>query len=880
MTSLSRVRAFVRNLVHRDAVERDLDEEVASYVNLLAAEKSGHGLSPGAARRAALIEAGGVEQVKERVRDVRAGAWIAECGRDIAYAIRMLRRTPGFTLVAVLTLALGVGANSAVFTVVNGVLLRPLTLPDPDRLLVVSYMSPNPPVRSPVTLPVMRDAHYLDFSSQDRVFQHLATYSNNPRVLVGAGDPTHVVAASTTSDFFAVLGVNPVLGRGFASFDTTPGRDHVVVISDALWRARLGGDVQILGRMINLDGVNHQIIGVMPPDFAFPPATELWTPFAVQLNPHLVWSRVVIGRLKGAFTARDARAEIEALAPNFAAAPREQPPPWRADVAPLKELLVANARSSLYVFAGAVAFVLLIACANVANLLLTRATSRRHEMAVRSTLGASRGRLFRQTLTESAVLSLIGGGCGILLSIWGVHALLSLAPSGTVPRLDMIHVDGWVLAFTLAISLLTGLAFGIAPALEASRPDMQPRLNSNARTVAVGRERLREALAVAEIGLALVLVTGAGLLLKSFLKLRAVEPGFRPDHVAALTVDLPGAVYNSRSQQRQFHARLLDELAQLPDVTAVAAVNWKPPGETIQGDYRIEGDPSRPLAGLADKIFVSPGYFRAMGIRILSGRDFTEHDDARAPGAVVISQSLAHRMWPGLDPVGRRLTMADHPTATSWFTVIGVADDIKQRGPGRGIHSAIYQSYLRDGDAFMIDHMTFVVRSTADPSTLFGGIRALLHSIDPNIPGALATMDALVARTTAEPKFQTRLIGIFAGLALLLAAIGIYGVLAYSVAERTKEIGIRIALGARVTDVIALVVKRMLVLTIIGVALGAGAALAVTRELTRFLFEVTPHDPATFSAVAVVVVSAAIVAAVVPASRAKHVDPIRALRTE
>jgi predicted permease len=879
MRCLSRVRAVVHNLVHRGDVERELDEEIISYVDLLTAEKTAEGLSPAAARRAALIEADGVEQIKERVRDVQAGAWVAECGRDIRYAVRMLRRSPGFTVVAVLTLALGVGANTAVFAVINGVLLRSLPFPEPERLFLVSFMPPVPAGGSGVDAPYMRDVHYLDFRGRDHLFQHLATYSKSPRILVGAGDPAHVVSASTTDDFFAVLGVSTVLGRGFVANDVAPGYDHVVVIGDALWRTRFGGDGHIVGRTITLDGIDHEVIGVMPPGFAFPPGTELWTPFAVRLNPHLTWSRVVVGRLKPGVTDREARAEIEALAPHFSEFPTGQPP-WRADIAPLKELLVANARSSLQIFAGAVVFVLLIACANVANLLLTRATGRRHEMAVRATLGANRARLIRQTLTESAVLSLTGGAAGILLSIWAVRALLMLAPSGTLPRLDMVHVDGWVLPFTLGISLLTGLMFGIAPALRATDIDLQHRLSRSGRTVAGGRERLRDALAVGEIALALVLVTGAGLLLKSFLRLRAVDPGFHADHVTTLTVDLPAAVYNSRSRLRQFHSQLLGEFAQLPDVSAVGAVNWLPPGNAIQGDFRIEGDPSRQRAWIADKLFVSPGYFQAMGIRLLRGRDFTERDDARAPAAAIISESVARQMWPGQNPIGQRLAMDDHPTAASWFTVIGVVDDVKQLGLGRAAHPAIYQSYLHDGDAFVIDHMTFVVRSTSDPSRLIAPMQALLRRVDPNLPGAAATMGALMARTTAEPRFQTRLIGIFAGLALALAVIGIYGVLAYSVAERTKEIGIRIALGARMADVMTLVLQRGLMLTVVGVILGAGGAFVLTRQLTSFLFEVTPHDPATFGVVVLLVMTAGLVAAVAPARSAKQVDPMSALRTE
>ena len=880
MRFLRRVRALVSNLARRDAVERELDEEVSSYVDLLTAEKTAGGLSPASARREALIEAEGAEQIKERVRQVQAGSWIAECGRDVRYAVRLMRRGPGFTAVAVLTVALGVGANTAVFTVVNGVLLRPLPFPEPERLFLVS-VTPPPRAGGPrLASPALRDAEYLDFSRRDRVFQHLTTFSTSPRTLTSAGEPAQVTAATATIDFFTVLGPSPILGRGFLAHDIAPGQDHVVVLGEALWRSRFGSDVNILGRQIKLDSIDHEVIGVMPAGFSFPARTELWTPFEVQqLDPHNTWSRVVVGRLNAGFTERDAQAELEALAPQFPAMEGNRST-GRAEIVPLKELLIANARPSLHIFAGSVVFVLLIACANVANLLLTRATGRRQEMTVRLALGASRGRLIRQALTESAVLSLTGGTAGILLSIVGVQALLAIAPGGTLPRLEMIHVDSWVLAFTLGVSLLTGLVFGIAPASWATRDALQPGPNISGRHIAGGRERLRDGLVVIEIALALVLLTGAGLLLKSFLRLRAVDPGFRPDHVATVTVDLPGAAYGSRGQLRLFHARVLEELTRIPNVAAAGAVNWLPPGPAIRGDFRIEGDQSRQLSSIADKPFVSPGYFRAMGIRIVRGRDFTERDDARQPGAVIVSQSVARQMWPRQDPLGRRMTMQDHPTAASWLTVIGVVDDVKQQGLGHTADPAIYQSYLRDGDAFAIDHMTFVIRSPSDPSRLIPAIRAVLHTVDPDVPGSIATMDDLMADTMAEPRFQTRLLGVFAGLALMLAVIGIYGVLAYSVAQRTTEISIRIALGARMANVAALVLGRALVLTVSGVALGGVGALGLTRSLAGLLFDVSPHDPATFGAVVLVLAVAALAAAVLPARRAQQMDPMAALRTE
>jgi putative ABC transport system permease protein len=546
----------------------------------------------------------------------------------------------------------------------------------------------------------------------------------------------------------------------------------------------------------------------------------------------------------------------------------------------LKDLLVANIRASLLVFAGAVAFVLLIACANVANLFLARAAGRGHEMALRSTLGAGRWRLVRQLLTESTLLSLAGGACGILVAFWIVPALLALAPAGKVPRMEMIRMDGWVLAYTFGISVITGIAFGLAPAFHATRRDAGQALSQAGRSVTGGHERMRSALTVSEIALALVLLTGAGLMLKSFSHLRAVNPGFSPHSVMTITVDLPDSVYRTPAQMRAFHARTLAELSQLPGVSVSAAVNLLPLGGFLtMGTFQVEGS-RRPPGFMVDKPCISPGYFKAMGMPLLRGREFTEGDNETAPGVVVVSQSVARTLWSGPDPLGKRISMEDEPKPEDWLTVVGVVEDVKQQGLAKRSDPAIYQPYLQISSQFFLSHMTFVVKTASRPESVASGIRTVLRSVDRNQPTSIASMDTLVAATTSESRFQTRLLAAFAMVSLVLTIVGIYGVLAYSVAQRTREIGVRMALGAQGADVFGMLLRKALVLISAGIVIGGAGALALTRVLEKFLFEVKPADLPTFAGVAIILALSALSACYVPARRAMRVDPMVALRYE
>jgi len=867
----------IRALFRSTTVETELDDELRFHLERQVEKYALSGLSREEAQQRARMEFGGVELAKEECRDERGVNFIESVLQDLRYGVRKLRKNPGFTAVAVLTLALGIGANTAVFTVVNGVLLRPMPFPEPDRLVLVSLIPREGPFE---WQPGVSDRDYLAFREQDRAFERITSFSSRATAnLTGAGDPVQIPIAYVTTDFFPTLRTNPEIGRGFHAEEDEPGRDNVAVLSNELWKERFGADAQILRKTVRLDGINRTVVGVMPPGFAFP-EVKVWMPLKIRIDEHNSFTRPVVGRLKPGVTSQQAQAELEAFADRRPLGPGESKEDRLAQIIPLKDLLVANVRPSLLVFAGAVAFVLLIACANVANLFLARAAGRGHEMALRSTLGAGRWRLVRQLLTESTLLSLAGGACGILIAFWSVPALLALAPAGKVPRMEMVRMDGWVLVYTFGISVITGIVFGLAPAFHATRHDAGESLSQAGRSVTGSHERMRSALTVSEIALALVLLTGSGLLLKSFLRLRAVNPGFSPHSVLTITVDLPESAYRTAAEMRAFHERTLAELSRLPGVSASGAVNLLPLGGFLtMGTFQVEGS-QRPPGFMVDKPCISPGYFKAMGMPLLRGREFTETDNEAAPGVVVVSQSVARTLWPGQDPVGKRISMEDEPKPEDWLTVVGVVDDVKQQGLAKGSDPAIYQPYLQISSAFFLSHMAFVVKTASFPESVAAGIRAVLRSVDKNQPLSIASMDTLIAATTAESRFQARLLTAFALVSLALTIVGIYGVLAYSVAQRTREFGVRMALGAQGADVFGMLLRKALVLIFAGIVIGGAGALALTRVLEKFLFEVKPADLPTFAAVTVILILSALAACYLPARRAMRVDPMVALRYE
>ena len=868
------IRLRVRSVLRRGRVEDELRDELQFHIDRLADEHIARGMRPEDARVAALRAMGGVEQRKEECRDVRGVRIIDDLVQDLRYASRSFRRSPGFAAAALSILALGIGATVAAFTVVNGVLLRPLPFPNPERLFAITLA----PRGIRTGGPSMADRDFIAFAEQTRAFDRVATFQTFPGKVTGGGEPALVAAANVTSEFFGVLGVPATIGRTFAEGEDMPGRDGVVILADGMWRTVLGADPAVVGKTITLDGVPRTIIGVMPPGFAFPGHTQAWTPMRIVPAGGNTLLRPVIGRLRVGMTPAQARAEFDTIAPHLSPDDGES---LLSGILPLEELVVGDIRRPLEIFAGAIALVLFIACANVANLLLARASVRTREIAVRTALGAGRARVVRQLLTESVALSIAGGLAGVLLAWWIVPALLALAPEGRIPRLESIRIDAGVLVFALAVSLITGVVFGLAPAVRIARSSTGGFLLPGARTFGQPHDRTRAALVVAEIALALVLLAGAGLLLRSFSRLTSVDPGFQTDHVMAMRIDLDGTSHSTTEQRRTFNARLLERLAAIPGVESAGAVNWQPLGDAlIVGDFHIEGRPDSRDVSIVDKTTVSPGYFATMGIRVLSGRDFAEQDDVDAPPVAIVSRSVA-RLFPSEAAVGKRVTLQTTPAPEDWLTIVGVVDDVKQSGLSEPLHAAIYRPYRQVSHPFFLSSMTYVVRATSDLGAVATGMRAVLREADPNLPpGAIVSMSEVLHRSTADPRFQARLLGTFAAIALLLAALGTYSVLAYAVAQRTYEIGIRIALGARRSAVLWMVLGRTAGLAGMGVVIGLAGAFAATRVLETALFEIKPGDPTTLAVVAVLIMSSALVAGLVPALRATRVDPLVAMRHE
>ena len=788
--------------------------------------------------------------------------------RDLRYAIRNLRRNPAFTLIALAALAIGIGANTAVFTIVESVLLRPLPYRQPSRLYTVRPMPRTP---NPFVMGTMSDPGFLALRSTASGFAQLAAFDFQTWNGTGIGDPVAIHGAEVTANFFTVLGVQPQLGRGFdaneQSADTA--RAGVAVLGNRFWRRHFNAESSALGKSIVLNGLPYTVIGIMPA--GFDPPTELWIPAVLDPANHHIAFRNVFGRLAPGVTAARAQAELDTITAHDDV----------VDViAPLRDSVVGQARPALLIFLGAVGCVLLIACVNVANLLLSRASSRRREIAVRISLGAGRWRLLRQLLTESALLGVAGGALGLIVAAWGVEALVQLAPAGRIPRLDEIRLDGWVLAFNMGVALATGILFGLAPAIQLSRAcaawnwrDAGSRGSARAGT-------LRSVLVMAEVALALVLLIGAGLLVRSFQKLRTANLGFRPENVMALSVELNGQAYASAARIHQFDTDVLDRISRLPGVTAAGLVNWLPMSDAlVQGDFKLAGRPVPPDVIVA-KPAVTPGYFGAMGIPLSRGRAFDAHDTLQSTPVAIVDESFARRFWPDQDPIGKSISFADHPQSGDWMTVIGVVKDIRQENPAAA-HLTVYQPMAQVQAAFFLQDVSFVVRAHANPVNLAPALRAQIWSVDRGLPiRAMAAMPDLIYASTAEPRFQTRVLAAFSTLAFLLAMLGIYGVMAYAVTQRTREIGIRMAVGARRAHILRLVLAHSARLIAGGLLLGLAGAWAVTRVLKNLLFEVTPADPLTFAAVSLLLAAVALLACYLPARRAAAVDPLVALRYE
>jgi len=859
--------------------DEELSEEIRAHMKMDVAERVARGEDPREAEAAARREFGNVGVVTEVTREQWGVLWLERLGQDLRFGLRSLRRAPGYATVAITTLMLGIGINTAMFTVINGIVLRPLPYVRQDRLVLASYREPNNPW---MPRPAMSDRNYVLFRERARSYTGIGTFHTGPVTLTGAGEPVRVSSATITPEIIGILGIAPALGSAFAPTDGVRGSAPVALLGHELWRDRFGSDPQIVGKRVMIDGEAHSVVGVMPAGFDFPERVAIWRPMEVRVEEGRSYMNPVVARLRDGVTREQALAELQTMVPQFTTFFEQPRAQFVPEVLPLRKLVVGNTERPLWIFAGAVGFVLLIACANVANLQLMRAASRQQELALRTALGAERPRLLRQLLTESVLIATIGGVLGVLLSMVLVRSLLALAPEGLLPRLGDIHVDGTVLVFTAALCLVTGVLFGLAPSLRATRNQLRDSMAQGARTLSAGHGRLRSMLVVSEIALALVLLAGAGLLIRSFDQLRSVSLGFQPANVVSLTVDLPDNTYRTAEAMQQLHRRVLDGFAALPQVEAAGAVNWRPLGQgLIAGDFQFDDGRKLPQGYVADKIVVSPNYFRTWGIRVREGRDFDAHDDASAPKVVIASASVAQRFWPQGNAVGKRISMADHPGPNDWITIVGVVDDVMQENLRTAPHAALYQPIAQVTGTFFLSHMSYGVRTSAPVASVAPAMRGVVRSVDPELPvQRIASMTDLVASVTDEPRFQARLLTAFSVLALLLAAVGIYGVLAYSVAERTREIGIRVALGAQPQDVSSLVVRRTLALSIPGVVIGLGGALAVTRVLDRLLFGVKPNDPMTLITVSGLLGIVAVAAALIPARRAGRVDPLEALRTE
>ncbi|MGI9090649.1 MAG: ABC transporter permease [Gemmatimonadaceae bacterium] len=797
---------------------------------------------------------------------------------DFRYAFRSLARSIGFTLAAIITFALGIGANVAIFSVVNSVLLRPLPFKQPDRL--VSVWAKGGPSRG--VFAAIRD--------RSRSYQQLAAYRQGTGLtLTGRGEPERIDGALGTATLFPVLGVAPALGRNFVSGEEQAGNDRVVILSNDFWQQHSGADPNIVGQMVTLDGISRTVIGVMPPDFHFPlHTTQVWIPVVMDArNIGDFWGTggyQVLGRLRTDATAAQAQADLRATAPQI----RHANPLWDpgpaygtdAIVVPLQAQMSGDVRPTLLILVAAVAVVLLIACANVANLLLARGAAQSKAFAIRTALGARRRRLIRQLLTESLLLSLLGAAVGIAIAWIVITPLVSGLLAGS-PQLVNVGIDGRVLAFTVTVAVLTGVITGLVPALRTSDPNLQLLLNDTGRgaTVGAGHRRLSDILVISEITLAVMLVVGAGLLIRSFWELQNINPGFSPEGVTSARIDLSKQAYADDSRVRVFYTALLQRVALLPGVKSAAATTEIPLGGESGMAFRVQGqieDMHNALPTAGGYHVITPEYLRTMSIPLLRGRGFTNADTKGAPDVVLVNEALAHHFWSNSNPIGQRI---GYPYPSEWLTIVGVVGNVKEQGIGRPSDTTmtIYRPFLQSPKTTMV----VLVKSNARTTTLAPALRHALGTIDRTVPvSRVQTMDEVVASSVSKPRFTMLLLSALAAVALLLGAIGIYGVVSYSVTQRNREMGIRMALGAKRNDVLRLVIHRGAVLASAGAIVGMLLSFAAMRSLASLLYGVTVADPATFVAAPVLLVAVALLASYIPARRAASVDPVTALNAE
>jgi putative ABC transport system permease protein len=797
--------------------------------------------------------------------------------QDLRYALRTLRRTPSFTLAAVACLALGIGANTAIFSVINGVLLRPLPFTDPGSLVLVWETNPSHAQDRNVVSP----ANYLDWRAQSSSFTDIGTYIDWRANLTGLDEPLEVPVSIATASFFNVLGVAPELGRVYTAEDDRPNAGNVVVLSHRFWERQFGARRDAIGARLNINGRPFTVIGVMPATFGMEGSkSELWV--TMNLDPAIDYRTrtgrylTTVARLKPGVTTARAQVDMSAIARRLEAAHPVFNTGWGANVVPMYDQVVGGIRRALFVLGGVVGFVLLIACANVANLLLARSTARTREISVRSALGAAQSRIVRQLLTESVVLSTLGGAVGLLLAYWGLQAVKALAPQG-VPRVSTISLDGLTLAFTIVVALATGFLFGLVPALQTGRPNLQTALREGSRGSTAGGSA-RGILVVAQVALSLVLLVGAGLMMRSFAKLQSVDPGFDPHNVLTGRVQLSGERFHASSAATAFFEQVLDRVNRVPGVESASAINWLPfSGLGSSTSYWIEGRPVPPPTSefVADVRGVDPRYFRTMRIRAIRGEPFDARANTESPKQVVVNEAFVRVHFPTSNPIGEHVLMPWDDTLRA--EIVGVVADTKHAGLDSLPRPMIYWAMKQ----FPGNFMTLVVRTTGDPMRLAPVIAREVRALEANQPFAdPKALEDYLGQSVAQRRFSMTLLGVFSAVALVLAALGIYGVLAYSVAQRTREIGVRMALGARESTVATMVVRESLGVVGIGLAIGIVGALALTRVLASLLFDISPTDPLTFVAVTLGLGAVAVAASYLPARRASSVDPIVALRSD
>ena len=866
-------------LLRRSKCEEELEKELSFHLDQHTSDLMAEGHSPEEARRQARLALGGPEQVKEMCRDERGIRPLEDLWQDLRYALRTLRKNFRFTAVAVVVLALGIGANTAIFSVVNGVLLRPFPYPESERIVSVFQHDTKVGIeRAGVSF-----ANFIDYRARANSFAGLAALRPYGFDSTGEGEPETFHSWLVTEDFFDVMGIGALQGRVPSREEFQPGRESVVVLSHGLWQRRFGGDSGVIGRKLTLDGKPYTVVGVMPPEFHLMDKRGMIAPYTFSESDARRRGAnflSIVGRIKPGVTLAQAQTEMRDVAARLAQEYPQTNREMSATVVGLSEQMLGGVRPALLVLLGAVALVLLIACANVASLMLARGSERARELAIRAALGAGRFRVMRQLLTESVVIAVLGGVFGVLLAWWGLDLILALSP-GSLPRAEHVNISLPVLGFATALSLMTAIGFGLVPSLHFSNSDLQDTLKEGGRTASAGvsRHRLRRGLVVAEIALALVLLVGAGLLVRSFARLISVDPGFTPENTLALQVHVYEQ-YPQPEQQAAFFEETLFRLSALPGVQAAGGTTAPPfeDGIEVESDFTIEGQPP-PAPGqepTAQHTIVTSDFFRAIGVTLSRGRVFEKSDHANAPPVVIVNETFARRYFPGEDAVGKRI-LVKRLTRPVVREIIGVVGDVRHTGLDSPTTPELYMHMLQAP----FGSMTFVVRTDSDPLALLPAVKREVWAVNRNLPFySVATMDQLVADTLKERRLSLALLGTFAMLALAVAAVGLYGLVSFSTSQRTHEIGVRMALGAQRRDIVKLILGEGLLLTIVGVVLGAAGAFVLTSFMRGLLFGVTSTDPATYAAVAILLTCVALLACYLPARRATKVDPLIALRVE